>query len=214
MLVLFAVPFSAHDLARFPFCFPLLEDLSVVTSARTPIATDGPGPGTFVVLDNLTRLRISSSEADFSPVCALTTPVLRHLEIEKDIDYFYLGEEGVVLEEYLRFIRRSQAQLDTFSFTSQRPIDNILSLLLQGMPGLEKLYISGATFSSDTMNVLKNPDICPRLFSIINQGPLIDGDEGVWPLGAKDVLELMEARCKRINGAFSEEEDQDGRGRI
>lgn len=64
------------------------------------------------------------------------------------------------------------------------------------------------------MNVLKNPDICPRLFSIINQGPLIDGDGGVLPLGAKYVLELMEARCKRINGAFSEEEDQDGRGRI
>lgn len=119
VLVLFAVPFSAHDLARFPFCFPLLEDLSVVTSARTHIVTDGPGPGTFVVLDKLTRLRISSSEADFFPVCALTTPVLRLLEIEKDMDYFYLGEEGVVLEEYLRFIRRSQAPLDTFSFTSQ-----------------------------------------------------------------------------------------------
>lgn len=130
------------------------------------------------MLDKLTRLRISSSEANFSPVCALTTPVLRHLEIEKDIDYFYLGEEGVVLEEYLRFIRRSQAQLDTFSFTSQRLIDNILSSLLQGMPGLEKLYIGGATSSSDTMNVLKSPDICPRLFSMINQGPLIDGDRG------------------------------------
>lgn len=74
------------------------------------------------MLDKLTRLRISSSEANFSPVCALTTPVLRHLEIEKDIDYFYLGEEGVVLEEYLRFIRRSQAQLDTFSVTEPAEI--------------------------------------------------------------------------------------------
>lgn len=81
-----------------------------------------------------------------------------------------------MLEEYLRFIRRSQAQLDTVSFTSQRPIDNILSSLLQGMPGLEKLYIGGATSSSDTLNVLKSPDICPRLFSVVNQGPLIDGE--------------------------------------
>lgn len=40
------------------------------------------------------------------------------------------------------------------------------------------------------------------------------GGGGGWSLGAKDVLELMEARCKRINGAFSEEEDQDRRGRI
>lgn len=202
-LVLFDVPLSDTNFARFPSVFPLLEELTLNHCICTRV-----GQGNVITVENRVVLeKLSSLKVylpymdDCSPLHWIVAPVLRHLTIDRRSTLTRRRnaehgssryENGVIL-----FLAQSGAFIRSFSYTRSARKSNMINIILNAMPSLVKLRYEGIALPSATIEDLSNPAYCPRLKSIHNEGHLPKGN-GFASLYCPNVdafSKLIERRC-------------------
>lgn len=100
-------------------------------------------------------------------------------------------------DEILRLIRRSNASVVSFQYSSNKQISDEITTVLSDMPGLVKLHIENTTFPTAVMEALKSPSVYPRLETIQNDR-ILDPHLGVnSECSNNDLLQLIKARCRK-----------------
>lgn len=215
VLVLCEVILSEDSLTRFPSVFPLLEELTIevpMPSGDTTIHNDTDRVE-FVVLDKLTALRLTLTTGDYFPLYRITAPALRHLCVEDDVDFDDDEEprhpSRSFEDEIMRLLRRSNASVVSFQYSSNKQISDKITTVLSEMPGLVKLHIENTTFPAAVMEVLKSPSVCPRLATIQNDR-ILDPRLGVTSdCDNNDILQLVKARCQKRENVLDHTNTQD-----
>lgn len=184
------VPLYWADLAKIPSVFPLLEELTLRhIFEQAKAVTD---KAEFFLLDNLLSLNVYLEASSCFPLNAIKVPALKHLKLGEFKSY---GEKKLgVLDEALGLIRRSMANLVTFSYASETtaPIGKVFETILREMPDLTKLSIRNTALPISYLKLLQNPAICPNLSSLYNDKLRENRNR----FGASVVLQLIKARCR------------------
>lgn len=210
-LVLANISMSRADLSAFPSAFPLLEELTCTSVDTYGADSAGVNPVEFIVLNKLSKFRLK--QASLYLLHFVTAPALEYLTIEEDSDLRQrdLGhEEGeaVTFRAFdfgiFLFLSRSEAPIQSFSFSSDTREEIAFVLMMHKMPGLVTLNLKGVAFPSTIMQVLKS-EHCPLLTSIHIEGRL-SADESHDM--TQSILELIEQRCRKRDSRFDEGNDR------
>lgn len=215
VLVLCEVILSEASLTRFPSVFPLLEELTIEVPIPFEDTTihNGTDRVEFVVLDKLTTLRLTLTTKDYFPLYCITAPALKHLGVEDDVAFNDEEEprhpSRSFDDEILRLLRRSNASVVSFQYSSNKQISDKISTVLNEMPGLVKLHMENMTFPAAVMEALKSPSVCPCLATIQNDR-ILDPRLGVTSdCSNNDVLQLIKARCRKRGNVLDHTNTQD-----
>lgn len=196
----------ATDLAKFPIVFPLLEELTIITSFERMAARGGDES---IVLDRLIKLRLSSHSEDAFPLRWITTPALKHMSVKELFEESWGQQNQSLEDDILHFLRRSKAPVESFSYTSIVQIGNNFDKILREMPSLVMLKVEGAFLPPEAIKTLIDPMVCPRLVSIYMKGPYSE-DANLRLPSVSDITQLIEGRCRKIGSKYGGEEVEIG----
>lgn len=196
----------ATDLAKFPIAFPLLEELTVITSFERMPARGGDES---IVLERLIKLRLSSYSEDSFPLRFMTAPVLKHMVVKELFEESWVQQNQSFEDDILHFLRRSKAPVELFSYTSAVQTGNDFGTILREMPGLATLKVEGSFLPPEAIKSLIDPMVCPRLVSMYMKGPYSE-DANLRLPSVSDITQLIERRCRKIGSESSGEEVEIG----